>query len=38
MKITKYKAIEPLYGIELQTFNEKGTLAESCIDHTVTII
>ena len=37
MKPTKYKAIEPVCGMELQRFNKKET-AENCIAHTVTLI
>ena len=33
---TKYKAIQPLCGMELQRFNKKETLAQTCIAHTDT--
>ena len=38
VKNTKFKAIEQLCGMEIQRFNEKETLAETCIAYTVTLI
>ena len=37
VKNTKYKPIHSLCGMELQRFNKKKA-AETCLDHTVTLI
>ena len=36
VKNTKYKAVQPLCGMELQRLNKKETLAETCIAHSHT--